>query len=69
VKYRPPIGSKCTTCGSWVTRRCTICRGEPDEDVSIETVARGCAQVHRAVRGYRRTLNGSDTFRPPRGTA
>ncbi len=40
---------RCGCCGGRLTRSCTICAGWPDPGVSIETIARGVAQVDRAT--------------------
>jgi hypothetical protein len=44
---RPP---RCVTCGAFLSARCVLCRGVPDPAVTIEQIARGCAQVDRATR-------------------
>jgi hypothetical protein len=45
--------SLCVVCGGHVSRFCTLCLGEPDPAVTVEQIARGVAQVDRAVRGTR----------------
>jgi hypothetical protein len=39
----------CAACEAFVSPRCVICRGAPDPGVSLEQLARGVAQVDRAV--------------------
>jgi hypothetical protein len=41
---------RCLTCGAFLSPLCEICRGVPYPDVTIEQIARGCAQVDRATR-------------------
>jgi hypothetical protein len=40
---------RCVTCGAFTSRLCELCRGVPDPGVTIEQIARGVSQVHRAV--------------------
>jgi hypothetical protein len=41
---------RCVTCGAFLSARCELCRGVPDQEVSIEDLARGVAAVDRATR-------------------
>jgi hypothetical protein len=50
----PPhhLAPRCSACGAYVSRYCTTCLGSPD-DVSVEELARGVAQVDRATQRRR----------------
>jgi hypothetical protein len=41
---------RCGCCGGWLSPRCPVCAGEPDDGVTIEHIARGVAAVDRAAR-------------------
>jgi hypothetical protein len=45
-----PIAEKCSACSGWHTVSCTVCRGYPDEGVTLERIAAGVAAVARATR-------------------
>ena len=42
---------KCDCCGDWLTVRCGVCRGCPDEGADIRQLACGIAAVDRATSG------------------
>jgi hypothetical protein len=47
----PPLDRRrCGSCGGWCSQRCVLCRGNPE--LSIESIARGVTQVHRATGGW-----------------